>query len=121
MTREDFVFLNVAFSLKRHSVASDGSIDQCARELILAYSKTQLEFFKTEGLLKKDARAWALPIEIALIMYSDFTDEGQKFIMTAATDKWLQSCDKKGDLASYQDPTGLIKRLKKFRETTKKR
>ena len=115
MTINDFIFLNVPGLLSRYGVSDDGYPDGGRRALIFTYTNTQIEFFRNEGLLLPNSEVMTVPIEEAVVKYSDFTDEGQKFIMTSATDKWLSSCDKKGDLASYQDPSGLIKRLNKFR------
>jgi len=36
--------------------------------------------------------------------------------MTAATDKWLKACDRKQTVEAYKDPSGLVRRLTKFRK-----
>ncbi len=119
MSNKDFIFLNVPGLLSRYGAASDGNPDEYHRNLILAYTGTQLKFFQKEGLLLKNLEAVELPVNEVVLKFSNFTEEGQKFIMSGATDKWLQSCDKKGDLAAYQDSSGLHKRLAKFRATAR--
>lgn len=110
MMKPDFVYLDVPGLQQRfgHDPGWRRTISQC--------TTTQVEFFKSHELLRKDAAAWSVTVENAIIRFSDFTPEGQGFIMSQAVEKWLASCDRKKDPAAYSDPSGLERRLKKFRE-----
>ena len=110
MNQKDFVFLNVEKFIHRPNASPQW------QEIARSLTRTQIDFFQDYGLLRPDAPALHSPLEGVIIKFSDFTPEGQQFIMTAATDKWLQACDKKKTLEAYKDPSGLVKRLKKFRE-----
>ncbi len=107
---EDFIFLNVRDLIERFPYDEEEHRASC---------KTHIDFFRDNGLLRPEAPCLATAFEKAVIRYSDFTDEGQRFIMTAATDKWLASCDRKKDLSSYADSSGLERRLKTFRQASK--
>ena len=112
MDQKDFVFLNAEMFIHRKTIPPSSRWEETARSLC----RTQIDFFRDYGLLQPDAAVLHAPLDKAIIRFSDFTPEGQEFIMTAATDKWLRACDRKQTVEAYKDPSGLIKRLKKFRE-----
>lgn len=109
MTSNDFKYLNVPLLLNRYSNPPEDW-----RETVLALARTQLAVFKKYEMIASDATIFSTPIENVVVMFSDFTDVGREFVMTGAVDKWLASCDRKKDLAAYQDPAPLEKRLHGF-------
>jgi hypothetical protein len=121
----DFIYLNVKGSVE-HALRVIPPTDKYAKTT-LAQLKTEIEFLRSQGLIKSTAAAYKANIENAVIYLSDLTDEGQDFVMSGATRKWLGSCDSKSNrllsqgasdeqrLAVYQDMSGLMRRLDKFR------
>jgi len=107
---EDFIYLNVPGLLYRY-----GSNSPQSRAVVLAFAKTELAVFIENGLLERSAPAINVPVEEAVVRYSDFTAEGQAFVMSGAVERWLGACDKKNTLAAYEDKASLEKRLAKFR------
>ena len=111
MTQKDFIFLDVGSFIHR-KVIPPSRWEETARSLC----QTQIDFFRDHGLLEPHATALHCALEKAIVRFSDFTPEGQEFIMTAATDKWLKACDRKQTVEAYKDPSGLVRRLTKFRK-----
>lgn len=109
MSNLDFKDLNVPGLLGRYSNPSSQW-----RATVLALARTQLELFQKHGLIKKDAAALRVPLENAVVMFSDYTPQGQAFLRSGAVDKWLASCDRKGTLSAYEDPAPLERRILKF-------
>jgi len=107
---QDFIYLDVPGLLRRY-----GSESPDWRAVLLAFTTTELTVFIENGLLEQGAQALRVPIEEVEVRFSDFTAEGQAFIMTGAVEKWLAACDRKKTLAAYQDKASLEKRLTKFR------
>lgn len=108
---KDFIYLDVAGSLSHYL---NPTLDW--RRRVLAYAATEISFFSQHGLINESAAALRVPAEKAVIRFSDFTPEGQDFIMSQAVERWLGSCDRKGTIEAYQDPSGLVQRLNKFRK-----
>lgn len=106
----DFVYLNVPSLLERYGH------DAQWNDIVRRWTKTQIEFFKANGLLQADAPVWSTPAEKAVIRFHEFTPEGQDFVMSQAVEKWLATCDRAGDPAAYADASGLDRRLRKFRK-----
>ncbi len=115
MIQRDFKYLNVPGLLSRKSLvvtdgagfAEDTSWSTTMSELIFVL----IQFFKDNCLLDKDIGD---DVENLVLMYSDFNDEGRRFVMSGAPDKWLQSFDR--NLAkSALDTSYLNKRLKSVR------
>ena len=70
------------------------------------------EFYKTHGLLRSPE---SLPdVEKIILKLSDFTELGQRFIMSAATHRWLKSFDRPGTKKKYSDVSYLEKQLAKL-------
>jgi hypothetical protein len=125
MKYKDFIFLNVARSLQ----ASEHPYTGRQRRLASVYCGSLVNFFNEAKLLKHAAPASGQEFEKLALRISDFTEEGQDFVMLGATDKWLAACDRKSNallakgateeerLKVYADNSGLLKRLAKFRET----
>lgn len=126
MNREDFTYLNVE-ALVYGALRVIPPTDRHAKST-LAYCTTEIKFFKDAKLLMPEASAWKTPVEQIIIRLHDLTEEGQDFIMSGAVHKWLGACDNKSNrmftekaatdeqrLEVYRDPTGLYKRLEKFR------
>src|SRR5690348_203288 len=116
MKETDFIDLNVPGLLARYSNPAPDW-----KQIVLAFSSTQIEFFRQNGLLKRDAAVLSVPINEAVIHFSDYTEEGQRFLRSGAVDKWLAACDKNGTIAAYRDSSGLDRRLKEFRAKNKQR
>ena len=120
---KDFVVLNVPGLLSRK--VSPNALQW--KRLVLAFTSTQIDFYIGAGLLTETASARTTPKNKTVLMLSDFTHEGQQFLMSGGDDKWLASCDRKSSkllargapedqiLAVYRDASGLNKRLNKFR------
>ena len=130
MNRKDFVYLDVHFSFDSHKENpwfSAAAVERAKRG-VLTSTSTEINFLIDTGLLRDDASARHTPLDRAIIRFSDLTDEGQDFLMSQATVKWLGACDRKSNdmlkrdaseeerLAVYADPKGLYKRLEKFRK-----
>jgi hypothetical protein len=133
MKYKDFPFLNAQRSLemwRRPSQVESIGIESAEYYYgsTLAWITTLVDFLKDAELLPESAPAWHTPVEKITIMLSDLTEEGQDFVMTAATSKWLGSLDRKSNdmlkrgasneerLLVGRDPKGLYKRLDKFRK-----
>ena len=104
----DFKYLNVPGSLCQYANPTDNR-----HEITIAIAETELTFFQEYGLLRTHKK----PADIGslVLWYSEFTDEGQAFLLSQAVERWLGSCDRKGTVDAYRDPKGLISRLAKFR------
>jgi hypothetical protein len=129
MSQKDFIFLNVPglLDIKENSWFSAAAVERAKRG-VLTSTSTEINFLIEAGLLRQDASARHTPLDQAVICFSNLTEEGQDFLMSQATVKWLGACDRKSNdmlkrgaseeerLAVYADPKGLYKRLEKFRK-----
>lgn len=109
MNGNDYISLNVPGLLTRFSNPTPEW-----RAKVLAFAATQLSTFEEHGLISAGAEALRVPIENAVVRFSDYTALGQQFVKTGAVDKWLASCDRKGEMSAYSDPVPLAKRIKAF-------
>ena len=107
----DFIYLNVPALLDHYANPS-----QLWREKVNALASTEISFFVKEGLIRETARALIGSVQDAVIRFSDFTEEGQDFVKSQAVERWLGACDRKGTVEAYRDPSGLERRLEKFRK-----
>jgi hypothetical protein len=109
MPSRDFVYLDVSKLLSHYS---NPTANWAERVRVLA--ETQLSFFEVNNLLRS---GFERPRHITTLVlhFSDFTEEGQSFLMSQAVERWLESCDRKGTLEAYRDARGLRSRLAKFR------
>lgn len=110
--QRDFSYVDVPAMLNHYSNPSENW-----RRIVLDSYRAEVTFYKSNNLIRKTARAWNMPIEETVINFSEFTDEGQKFIMSLAVEKWRQAQDR-GRLKNTSidsDGSGLDLRLKKFR------
>jgi hypothetical protein len=81
---------------------------------VVALATTQLRLFHKHSLIRHDAEALRLPIEKAVVRFSDYTPEGQAFVRSGAVEKWLTACDRKGSVEAYEDPALLERRIRAF-------
>ena len=81
---------------------------------VVALATTQLSLFQKHGLIRHDSEALGMPIEKAVVRFSDYTPEGQAFVRSGAVDKWLTACDRKGSVEAYEDPALLERRIRAF-------
>lgn len=107
----DFVYLNVPGLLARYENPSPDWADK-----VRALARTQISFFAENGLIYPTAAALADTVENAVLMFSDFTPEGQAFVKSQAVERWLSTCDRKGTVDAYKDPSVLTSRLLRFRK-----
>jgi hypothetical protein len=134
MSQKDFIFLNVPglLDIKENPWFSAAAVERAKRG-VLTYNSTEINFLIDADLLRQDASARHTSLDHTVIRFSDLTEEGQDFLMSQATVKWLGACDRKSNdmlkrgaseeerLAVYADPKGLYKRLEKFRKERKER
>jgi hypothetical protein len=126
MQRKDFIFLNVPGVIE-HALRVIPPTDKYAK-VASTYLCTEVEFLRLQKLIKPTSSANEMQFENLVLRLSDLTEEGQDFVMSGATSKWLAACDRKSNamlakgaseeerLAVYADPKGLISRLEKFRK-----
>ena len=109
MSSRDFVYLHVPKLLSHYSNPTAGWTER-----VRALAETQFSFFQANNLLRSD---FERPQHIATLVlrFSDFTEEGQAFLMSQAVERWLASCDRKGTPEAFRDASGLHSRLSKFR------
>jgi hypothetical protein len=130
MKYKDFISLNVPALQKDAMRVISPRPDAAERmiNLVRTYCRTEIEFLRHVGFIRSDSPAFTSPILETVLRLSDMTDEGQDFVMSSATSKWLGACDRKSNemlkrgaseeerLAVYADPKGLHSRLEKFRK-----
>ena len=110
---DDFIDLNVPGLLKRNNRPAEWP------EVVRAFARTQLDVLRDNNMLRKDAPALQVPIDEAVVRFSDYTPEGQIFVKSGALDRWLSGCDKTNTLSAYQDHARLQKYVDKFRNQRK--
>lgn len=109
MSDLDYISLNVPGLLARFVNPSPDW-----RAKVVALSTTQLGVFQKYGLIRHDAEALRMPIEKAVVRFSDYTPEGQALVRSGAVEKWLKACDRKGSVEAYADPALLERRVRAF-------
>ena len=114
MKRQDYVALNVPGLLQRYANPTEAW-----QKKILALARTQLDLLKKYEFINSGATAFHVPVEQLMIRFSDYTKLGQEFVLTGAIDKWMASCDRKGNLEAYENKAPLEKRILAFLKTTK--
>ncbi|WP_150131443.1 hypothetical protein [Caulobacter mirabilis] len=107
----DFIYLNVPGLLSRYENPTEEWVEK-----VYSLAQTQISFFVENGLISPSAAVLTSPIETAVLMFSDFSPEGQAFLKSQAVERWLSACDKKGTIDAYRDSSGLTSRLAKFRK-----
>jgi hypothetical protein len=124
MAKDNFIFLNVPGLLATKENPPTGRIQR----VMLAACTAKISFFKETGLLRRDSPMQSVAIEEVVLRLSDMTLEGQDFVLSGATSKWLGAVDRKAaklgsegateeeQLAVYRDTKGLYSRLVKFRK-----
>jgi hypothetical protein len=70
-------------------------------------------FFREHGLLKDVLQETA--IEDLIVKYSDFTDEGKRFLKSGGMDNWLASFDRRSSDTPVEDTSLLARHLRKLR------
>jgi hypothetical protein len=130
MKYKDFILKDVAFSIEhaRRIIPPKPEAIERAAKATLTLAETEIEFLRRQGLIRSDSKAFISPIEETVLRLSDLTEEGQDFVMSQATVKWVEACSRKSNdmlkrgaseeerLAVYADPKGLHSRLEKFRK-----
>ena len=109
MSQEDYISLNVPGLLAHFSNPTPDW-----RAKILAAARTQIEVLRGHGMIKSDAAALSVPVEDAVIRFSDYTPIGQRFVLSGELDRWLRACERAARLAAYEDRGRLEKRVQKF-------
>lgn len=84
---------------------------QSIRQMFFALFK----FYQNHGLLKAPAVEELGDTDKVVLRFSDFTPEGQAFVMSQAPDRWLASFDRPGSKKSPDDVRYLEKQLDKLR------
>ena len=107
----DFVYLNVPALLSRYENPSPDWEDK-----VRSLARTQISFFYENQLVSSGSKALSVPIDLAILKFSDFTAEGAAFVRSQAVERWLTACDRKGTVDAYKDGSGLIRRLARFRQ-----
>jgi hypothetical protein len=118
MSHSDFTYLNIPALLGRKAWLAVGAEkeglteDLTWRERFAARLFNLVLFFRNNGLLKID-----VPQDISnfVLRFSDFTEEGQRFIKSGAPDKWLASFDR-DPTKSSEDVSYLTRRLASVRK-----
>lgn len=120
VAQKDFVYLNIPSSLDRKVwiklPGEDGGplLDTTWNERNARQLRSLVEFFRDNGLLKAGVIKDGADIMSLVLRFSDFTEEGQRFIMIDAPGKWRASFDRNPD-KSDSDVTYLIRKLKALR------
>jgi len=78
------------------------------------------KFFQDNGLLRRRVMETFADVDNVILKFSDFTLEGQRFIMSQAPDRWEGSFDRPGSKKLPSNVTYLEKQLKKMREQEQK-
>jgi len=84
---------------------------QSIRQMFFALFK----FYQNHGLLKTPAVRALGDTDTVVLRFSDFTPEGQAFVMSQAPDRWLSSFDRPGSKKNPDDVRYLEKQLDKLR------
>ena len=109
MTPMDFIYLNVPGLLRRYTNPSPNWHD-----IVCAHSNTQLRIFQQNSLINPNADALKVPINEAVVRFSDLTAVGQAFVKSGAIERWLSACDRKQSVDAYRDGASLQRRFDKF-------
>jgi hypothetical protein len=86
--------------------------DESWYESVRQKMSTLFSFFEKKGLLRDSGSLAA--VQDVVLRFSDFSDRGQRFIMSQAPDKWLASFDRPGSKKKPTDVSYLEKQLAKL-------
>lgn len=75
-------------------------------------------FFQNQALLHRKIVARPSDVDAVILRLSDFTDEGQAFVMSQVPHKWLTSFDRPGSKKQRSDISYLERELEKRRSAT---
>ena len=120
MVQKDFTYLNIPSSLDRKVwiklPGEEGGplLDTAWNERNARQLRSLVEFFRDNGLLKPGVIREGTDLMALVLRFSDFTEEGQQFIMTDAPGKWRASFDRTPN-KSDSDVTYMIRKLKALR------
>src|SRR5689334_9103337 len=95
--------------------------DRCWHNRYKETSYYLFKFFQDNGLLRRRVVKNSADVESVILKFSDFTPEGQKYLMSQAPDRWKGSFDRPGSKKLPSNVTYLEKQLKKMREQEQKR
>ena len=73
------------------------------------------QFYQDHRLLKVPVVRELGDTDRVLLRFSDFTREGQAFVMSQAPDRWLASFDRPGSKKAFDDVRYLEKQLARLR------
>jgi hypothetical protein len=117
VTQKDFVYLNIPSLLDRKVwiklPGEEGGplLDKAWNERNERQLRSLVEFFRDSGLLRPGIIKGNNDIMTLVLRFSDFTEEGQRFVMTDAPGKWRASFDRSPG-KSDSDVTYLVGKLK---------
>ena len=114
MQKKDYISLNVPGLLAHFSNPAPDW-----RATILAMARTQIDVLQAHGMITSDAAALSVPLEDAVIRFSDYTPVGQAFVLSGELERWLRGCDRAGRLTAYEDLGRLERRVQKFLAATR--
>jgi hypothetical protein len=112
--KNDYISLNVPGLLAHFSNPAPDW-----RAKILAAARTQIDVLQAHEMIRSDAAALVVPVEEAVIRFSDYTPLGQAFVLSGELERWLRGCDRAGRLAAYEDRGRLERRVQKFLAATR--
>jgi hypothetical protein len=78
------------------------------------------KFFQGHGLLRHRVVEEFADVDGVILKFSDFTPEGQRFVMSQAPDRWQGSFDRPGSKKLPSNVSYLERQLKKMREQEQK-
>ncbi|HEY2033151.1 MAG TPA: hypothetical protein VGH02_05650 [Rhizomicrobium sp.] len=77
-------------------------------------------FFQDNELLRRRVVESLTDVDKVILMFSDFTPEGQDFIMSQAAERWKASFDRPGSKKAIWDVSYLERELQKSRRLRSK-
>lgn len=120
MSEKDFTYLNIPSLLdqkvwiKLPGEEGGPLLDTSWNERNARQLRSLVEFFRDNGLLKEGVIKQGTDIMTLVLRFSDFTEEGQRFIMSGAPDRWSASFDRNPS-KSDSDVSYLAGKLKALR------
>jgi hypothetical protein len=116
MMQEDFKYLNIPALLDRKSwvTAGDSIVEDMTWSHVFSDRLFHMVmFFRDYDLLTRE-----IPHDISalVLLFSDFTEDGQQLIKSGAPDKWLASFDRNPEKIST-NVSMMARKLKAIRRT----
>jgi len=115
---KDFIVYDIPAMLSRDAVLRDPANpskwvrDDTWYVSVQQHMAALFAFFQAHGLLVEPKR---LPsVEQVVLKFSDFSEIGQRFVMTGAAERWLASFDRPGSKKLPSNVTYLEKQLAKL-------